>query len=929
MPGLNRASGLSTKILAATVLAVVVLGLTLVTVMILFMNSLTDRILLETLQPTAKTAALSVEGSLRLLADRFFLIRDRVSVSGPRGPEEKQAALERIMGGIEFVWLGLYENNGALQAGSSRSPPDIGGWGLYSMMAETENLAIADTVVSPQGLEIVMGIPVTAEGRISAYLAGSYKYDVLNDVLSNIIISAGSTAFIVNQEGKLMAHRDPKRVRGGEGRFGEEPALRDIFSQMNQGKTGAARVVRGGSSTYIAYAPIRGTRWSLVIETPREDFMFAARQGVLTCAALTAVLLVFFAMASNAVLRKTLTRPLHVIAENARALAAGRFTGELPPALVNRRDEIGRLGAAFITMYDSVGAVIRSIEDINDAARAGSLLERADLSPFQGDYLRIVRGINTTLELICSQFDAVPEALALFNEKREMLYHNRAMEEFLVIHGLSRRDPRLLEQIAGGGEEASGEDGLAPRAAAIFDPRMESPGAFTADIALLGDNGGDNFVLNLQRAGKGGGGNSGGKLCVMLLLSDVTMLTRAKIDAEAASQAKGDFLSRMSHEIRTPMNAVIGMTQIAKSSDDIAKIRGCLDQVESSSTHLLGVINDILDFSKIEAGKLSLDETEFSLPANMDFVVSVMSPRAREKKIDLLLKLGTIVNDAVTAESLRLNQVLLNLLSNAVKFSPEGSGVELRAEERESGGGLSVFSFEVADRGIGISAANAEKLFKPFEQADGGITRKYGGTGLGLVIAKSLVEMMGGEISLQSEEGRGSTFSFTIRCPARPGEESRSAAAAPAPGEEAPAFDFSGKRCLVVDDIEINREIILELLSGTGLEMETAGNGEEAAAKFREAPPGHFDVILMDMQMPVMDGCTATRQIRAAEEERRRSAGTPPDRPPRGIPVIAMTANVMEEDVKRAREAGMNAHLGKPIEIQSIFAVLRDFLGAG
>ncbi|MDR3167007.1 MAG: response regulator, partial [Treponema sp.] len=360
--------------------------------------------------------------------------------------------------------------------------------------------------------------------------------------------------------------------------------------------------------------------------------------------------------------------------------------------------------------------------------------------------------------------------------------------------------------------------------------------------------------------------------------------------------------------------AIIGMTTIAKSSGDIAKIRNCLDQVENSSTHLLGVINDILDFNKIESGKLSLEQQEFSLMADLDFVVSMMLPRAREREIDILLNFGSINNDGITGDALRLNQVLINLLSNAIKFSPAGSKVDLNVRELGHDAGISEYQFEVIDRGIGISVEQASRLFRPFEQADGSITRNYGGTGLGLAISKSLVEMMGGAISLQSELGTGSVFSFTVKCPARQKIEDKTGDIR---GEDGtPVYNFSGKHCLVVDDIEINREIIIELLSETGIGIETAANGREAVSCFKDSAEGHFDVILMDMQMPVLDGCSATREIRKL-----------PRQDASRVPIIAMTANVMEEDINRAMDSGMNAHLGKPIELRSMFRALKEQMG--
>ena len=354
------------------------------------------------------------------------------------------------------------------------------------------------------------------------------------------------------------------------------------------------------------------------------------------------------------------------------------------------------------------------------------------------------------------------------------------------------------------------------------------------------------------------------------------------------------------------------------SSDlNIQKIHSCMEQVESSSQHLLGIINDILDYSKMESGKMLLDLSVFSLKHNLDFVISMMQTRAQDQGINLVLSADCIVNDTISTDSLRLNQVLINLLANAIKFSGEGSDVFLNVKEISYDNGYSTFRFEVVDHGIGISEYQASKLFKPFEQADGSITRNYGGTGLGLVISKTLVELLGGELNLVSKEGEGSTFSFIIQC------ASGMTAEIPSAGMEevhdSVVYNFTGKRCLVVDDIGINRDIICELLSVTNISLETAKNGKEALDLFISRGASYYDIILMDMQMPIMDGCTATKGIRRIEKERQ-SAGMDI----KAVPVVAMTANVLQEDIQKAINSGMNAHLGKPIELDITLKTLHE-----
>jgi lactose/cellobiose-specific phosphotransferase system IIC component len=527
---------------------------------------------------------------------------------------------------------------------------------------------------------------------------------------------------------------------------------------------------------------------------------------------------------------------------------------------------------------------------------------------------------------------------------------------------------------------------------------------------------------------------------VIVVMNDVTALSRAIEQAERASVAKSDFLSNMSHEMRTPMNAIIGMTAIAKSSADEEKRNYCLDKIEDASKHLLGVINDILDMSKIEANKLELSSVQFDFEKMLKNVADVVNFRVGEKRQNFVVHIDPDIPRTLTGDDQRIAQVTANLLSNAVKFTPECGTVTLSAHMEKEEGGLCAIRIEVSDTGIGITPEQKSRLFHSFEQADSGTSRKFGGTGLGLAISKRIVEMMGGDIWVESEPGKGSVFAFTLMAervsddnlgsaPRKPcGESFRAmlvgddsevtadfkdiagrigitcdvaghaeasaigqgagydiyfvdrgdsgdrgfesvrriregdpgkpvvmiissadwneaneaaheagvdrflskplfpssvndcvseclcADASNAPGEAANADSFAGKRVLLADDVEINREILITLLEPTSISIDCAENGLEALEMFSDAPD-RYDMIFMDIHMPEMDGYEATRQIRALSVP---EAST--------IPIIAMTANVFREDIEKCLASGMNDHVGKPLDLEKVSELLRRYL---
>jgi signal transduction histidine kinase/DNA-binding response OmpR family regulator len=607
--------------------------------------------------------------------------------------------------------------------------------------------------------------------------------------------------------------------------------------------------------------------------------------------------------------------------------------------------EVMRGGASNYLLKDQLSSLPEAVRQALDDANTRRVAREKRMNARRKRAKQARRQTLADAErLAAATLDALTAHITILDENGRILGVNRAWNQFAHANGCQRciaQGSNYLEVC----DQATGPESVHARrvAAGIRDVIRGERSEFAMEYDCHAPNEQRWFMVRVTRFERQG------RVRVVVAHEDISearraqeslrrqaaMLERARHDAEAASQAKSEFLAMMSHEIRTPLNGVIGMLDLLASEPSIEQQRQFVALAKSSAHSLTRVINDILDFSKIEAGKLDICRADFDLRTMIDEVIAMMAPRARQLGLALSCSVDADVPARVNGDADRVRQVLVNLLGNAKKFTRKGSIVLRVLMDAPSADGTLV-RFTVSDTGIGIPADRLDRLFKAFSQADSSTTRFYGGTGLGLAISKKLCELMGGTIGVVSEPGKGSTFWFTVRFQeARPLQTpSQSSIPAPtcvsaceplaarddalvgAPGETVarrPKF-------LVAEDNHVNQIVIRELLSRMGFDCHIVENGRLAVDAVLA---GAYDLVLMDCQMPELDGFSATREIRGLERDGRLAwlGG-------RRLPIVALTVNAMKGDRERCLAAGMDAYASKPVNAAEIVSIVTQLLAA-
>jgi signal transduction histidine kinase/PAS domain-containing protein len=682
------------------------------------------------------------------------------------------------------------------------------------------------------------------------------------------IVQMDSTLSIISEEDHRSipeADSDPalaaaieSHLKNIKGYFGPDEALQVI------------KLVKGPYQ-YVSIKPIDGSDWSIVTFFSNKSLFSIWRLLPLLIFMLSAFVL--YSLLGNIFINRIVATPLNNLTRS-----ISQTGGEQDDIFGNERS-------------DEIGELARTIQDMRVK------IHEAD------ERVRLM--LNTT-PLCCSLIDkdiniieCNEAAVKLFNLENKQEF----MDRFFELSPERQSNGELSYVQAVRHLKKAYNDGKS-----VFEWMHQLPDGtpIPAEITLVRTSYGGNYVVasymrDLREH----------KKMMQDIRASASELEAALEKAQAANRAKSNFLSNMSHEMRTPMNAIIGMTSIGKSASDIEKKDYAFEKIENASTHLLGVINDVLDMSKIEAGKFDLSCDEFNFDKLLQKTINVVNFRVDEKHQNLMVTTDQRIPVNLNGDDQRLAQVITNLLTNAIKFTPENGSIFLDARLLMEENGICNIQIDVKDTGIGISEEQQSRLFSSFEQAESSTSRKFGGTGLGLAISKHIVELMGGEIWLNSKPGMGSTFSFTVLL--KRGKTEEKTESQPHKEASEQPISFKGRRILLAEDVEINREIVQALLEPTEIGIDCAVNGKEAVQMFSRKPKG-YDLIFMDMQMPEMDGLEATHQIRSIEGQQKR------------IPIIAMTANVFKEDIEKCLAVGMNDHIGKPLDFNEVMEKLKFYL---
>ena len=860
-----------------------------------------------------------VAEQIRNLLDRSMFERWReidmladVATTSAATPEARRTWIDAMQRTLPaYAWIGFADRDGRVQVSTGglleganlAGRPWFKGGLLGPLAVDVHDAALLASKLppSPSGepLRFVdVAAPVrepggAVRGVIGAHLSWAWAGDITRSVLETVSDHhLGVEAFVIAKDGLVLL--GPNALRGTR----IEPAITmPLLAAAEQDRDAFTDAVwPDGSSFLVAASRTRGFSaypglgWTVVVRQPSDIAYGPGRVlGLWILAGGGVLALVFAAVGWWTAAR--LARPLDALTQS--AMRAHRDGIAALPGSFGGSAELVSLSASLTALLGQIGERDRAL-----AAANADLEERVTLR---------TRDLEETTTLLSLAQEAAGAGTWQWDWDCDAILMS---PESARLYGFSPDSPgRIPTKVCTG--RIHPED--SERTLGEITEAVRQKRSFAVEFRVCRPEGGEIWILGLGRGQYDAAGTklirmvglnldiSGRKTTEFALKRAIGAAEEARGRAEAASQAKTDFLASMSHEIRTPLNGVLGFAELLLKDPALsAAPRRHVQHIREAGSALLTVVNDILDFSRIESGQIALDPQPFSLAALVDGSLSIVRGYAEKKGLTLTVAIDPVLATWFNGDPARLRQILLNLLNNAVKFTSHGT-VGLRLAPEPARDGRQAMRIAVSDTGIGIPEAKRDRLFKRFSQVDATTGRDYGGTGLGLAISKRLVELMGGTIGVESREGAGSTFWFTLVL------ERANAPATDRPAAGQSASLPSGIRILLVEDGEINRELAGEILRAAGCEVEAVSDGAAAVAAVQR---NRYDLVLMDVQMPGMDGITATRIIRALEGGER------------DVPIVALSANVLPFQTEEMTAAGMNDCLGKPFEHEQLYATI-------